>query len=59
MVPPKRRIHFAVLIQVRCDSPCAVVLVEEENHAFADVDENADLAPASAIIISSSYQVTG
>lgn len=55
-MPPERRVHFAVLIQVRCDGPCAVILVEEEDHAFTDMDENADLTSASAIIVSSIAQ---
>lgn len=56
MVSSECRIHFTMLIQVRCDGPRAVVLVEEEDHAFADMDENADLAPTSAVTISSSSQ---
>lgn len=40
-------VDFAVLVEVRRHVPCAVVEVEEENHALADVDEKTDLAAAS------------
>jgi hypothetical protein len=36
-----------MFIEVRGDVPGAVVEVEEENHAFAYVQEEADLAGAS------------
>jgi hypothetical protein len=36
-----------VLIEIRGDGPGAMSAVEEENHAFADVDEDADPAAAS------------
>lgn len=47
VVTAERRVDFAVLVQVRRDGPGAVVLVEKEDHAFANVDEDADLATAS------------
>lgn len=47
MVSSERWVHFAVLVKVRCNSPSTVVLVEKEDHAFANVDEDADLAAAS------------
>jgi hypothetical protein len=36
-----------VFIEVGCDGPGAVVEVQEEHHALADVNEEADLAAAS------------
>jgi hypothetical protein len=36
-----------VLVEVRRNVPGAVVVVEEQYHAFADVDEDADVAAAS------------
>ena len=47
MVAPERGVHFAVFIEVGRNSPSAVVSIKEENHALADVDEDANLAAAS------------
>lgn len=47
VVTAQRRVDFAVLVEVRRDVPGPVVEIEEENHAFADVYEEADLAAAS------------
>lgn len=47
MVTAQRRVNFTVLVEIRSDVPGAVVEIEEENHAFADVYEEADLAAAS------------
>jgi hypothetical protein len=47
MVPSERRVDLAVFIEVGCDGPGAVVEVQEEHHALADVNEEADLAAAS------------
>lgn len=47
-MPPERGVHFAVFVEVGSDGPSTVVLVEEENHAFADVDEDAYLTATSA-----------
>lgn len=44
---PKRGVHFAVFIEIWSDSPSTMVSVEEKNHAFADVNEDANLAAAS------------
>lgn len=44
---PERGIHFTVFVKVGSDSPSAVVFVEEEDHAFADVNEDAYLAATS------------
>lgn len=44
------RIDFAMNVQVRGVMPAAVLIMEEENHAFADVDEEADISAASVII---------
>lgn len=46
MVSPERWINFTVFVEVRCYGPGAMILVEEENHAFAYVDEDADVAAA-------------
>ena len=40
-------VDFTVFIQVRSDVPGAMVEVEEENHALADVNEETNLATAS------------
>jgi hypothetical protein len=45
-------VNFAVLVEVRSDSPCAVIKVEKEDHALADVDEKADVTAASEDIVS-------
>lgn len=50
MVASKRGIDFAVLVEIRRNGPGAVAAVEEEHHAFADVDEDADLAAASVLV---------
>jgi hypothetical protein len=50
VVASQRRIHLTMFIEVRGDVPGAVVEVEEENHAFADVQEEADLAAASVVV---------
>lgn len=47
MVTAQRRINFAMLVEIRSDVPGAVVEIKEENHAFADVNKEADLAAAS------------
>lgn len=49
VVPTQRRVHFAVLVEIRCDGPGTVVEVEEQDHAFADVNEETDLAAASVL----------
>ena len=47
MVTAQRRVNFTVLVEVRSDVPGAVVEIEEENHTFANVNEEPDLAAAS------------
>ena len=47
MVSSERGIHLTVFIEVGRDGPGAVVAIQKENHAFADVDEDADSAAAS------------
>lgn len=42
----ERGVDLAVLVEIRGDSPSAVVAVEEEHHALANVDEDADLTAA-------------
>jgi hypothetical protein len=49
VVPAQRRVYFTVLVEIRRDSPGPVVKVEEQNHAFADVNEETDLAAASVL----------
>lgn len=51
MASPECGIHLPVLVQVRCDSPCAVILVEKENHAFPDVDEETNIATALGLML--------
>jgi hypothetical protein len=47
MVPSKRRIRLTMTIQVRrVRETAAHGLVQEEHHALADVDENANAAAA-------------
>ena len=36
-----------MFVEVRRDGPGAVIEIEKEDHAFADVHEEADLAAAS------------
>lgn len=50
MVASERWIDFAMLVQIRSDGPGAVLAVEEENHALADVDKHTDLAAASTVV---------
>jgi hypothetical protein len=40
-----------VFVEVRRDGPGTVILVEEEDHAFTDVDEEADGAAASVEVM--------
>ena len=40
-------IHFTMLVEIRSNCPGAVIQVEEENHAFANMDKEANLATAS------------
>ena len=49
---PQRRIHFAVLVEIRSHCPGTVVEIEEKDHAFADVDEQTYLAATSVGLIS-------
>ena len=39
-------VYFAVFVRVRGDMPRAMVEVKKEDHAFANVDEQPDLAAA-------------
>lgn len=52
VVTSQSRVHLAVLVQVRRSVPSAVVEVDEENHAFANVDEEPNLAAASVTFVS-------
>ncbi len=47
MVSAERGVNFAVLVEIRCDGPGPMVEIEEEDHAFPDVDEEADVTAAS------------
>jgi hypothetical protein len=40
-------VDFTMLVEIRRNMPRAVIKVKEENHAFADMDEESDLAAAS------------
>jgi hypothetical protein len=51
VVAPQRGVDFPVFIEVRGDMPGAVVEVEEKDHAFAYVQEEADLAGASGYML--------
>jgi hypothetical protein len=46
----QRGVDFTMFVEIRSDGPGAVVEIEEEDHAFADVDEEADLSAASVKI---------
>lgn len=52
MVTPQRWIDFTVLVKIGRNGPGAMVEIEEKDHTFADVDEEADLTTASMIAIS-------
>lgn len=55
MVPPQRRIHFAMLIQIRRRKPApigACAAVQEQHHALAHVEEEADFAAAPKHFVS-------
>jgi hypothetical protein len=47
VVTTQRGVDFAVLVEIRGHVPGTVVEIEKENHAFADMYEEADLAAAS------------
>lgn len=51
MMAPQRRIDFTMFVEVGSYVPGAVVLVQEEYHAFPDVYEEADIA-ATPIAVS-------
>ena len=44
MMSPKRRVDFTMPIKIRSYGPGTVVKIQEENHAFPDMDEEADVA---------------
>lgn len=46
LITSERRVHFAVLVEVRSDGPSTVVHVQEEHHTLADMDEDSNLATA-------------
>lgn len=48
MMSAERRVRLAVLIEIRRNRPAAVSVVQIEDHAFADVDEETDVYAASA-----------
>jgi hypothetical protein len=43
------RIHFTILIDIRCDHPRTRGVVQVKDRAFADVDEETDIFLASVI----------
>lgn len=52
MVTAQSGVDFTVLVEVRGDMPGTMVEVKEEDHAFAYVNEEADLTAASVIVLS-------
>lgn len=46
MVSSKRGVDFAVSVEVRRVVPAAVAVMQEQYHAFADIDEDAYVATA-------------
>lgn len=46
-VPAEARVYLAMTIEVRCEVPGAVAVVEIEDGAFADVDKETDVLAAS------------
>lgn len=48
MVSAKCRVRLSVFVEIRRDSPAAVAVVQIEDHAFANVDEETDIYAASA-----------
>ena len=48
-VPAEARIHFAMPVEVRCEVPGAVAVVEVKDGAFADVDEETNVLAASVV----------
>jgi len=49
MMSPERRIRLPVFIKIGRMHPAAIFAVEKDDHAFADVDEEADCATASTL----------
>jgi hypothetical protein len=52
VMPPQSRINLAMLIQIRREIPTAVCTIEEQNHALAYVDEEADVGAAPEVMVS-------
>lgn len=52
-VATKAGVDFAVAVEVGGKVPRAIVVVEVEDGAFADVDEEADVLAASANVLAS------
>ena len=50
-VPSEARIHLAMAVEVRSVVPAAVVVVKKQDHAFADVDEDADVFAAPDVVV--------
>lgn len=49
MMPSQRRVCLAMFVEVGGRRPCTIVSVQEEDHTFADVDEEASADAASMI----------
>lgn len=47
MMSSQSGVRFSVFVQVRGNGPSPVIVVEEEHHAFADIDEEPDVAATS------------
>lgn len=52
VVSPQRWVHLAVLVEVRCMRPAAMVVMHKQHHAFSNVDEDAYIASAPVTLIS-------
>lgn len=52
---PQRWIDFSMLVEIGCYSPGTVIKVEEEDHAFPDVDKKANVAAASILRLARTY----
>jgi hypothetical protein len=47
MMSTQRGVHFTVFVKIGRNGPGAVIEIEEEDHAFADMDKETNLTAAS------------
>ena len=52
----KGRVDFTMLVEVRSHGPGAVVEIKEQDHALADMDEQADLTTAAMNTLAYSFE---